>query len=58
MSKESLLQTFLIDLFVKGIYHVVRFYINITDCVGITCYLSETIFIISLTENIFSEKIV
>ena len=28
-----------------------RFYINITGCVGITGYWSETIFIISLKEN-------
>ena len=53
MSKESLLQTFLFDLFVKGIYYVVRFYINVTDCVGITCYWSKTIFIIYLMKNIF-----
>ena len=58
MSKEYLFQTFLIDLFVKGIYYVVRFYINITDCVGITCYWSKTTFIISLTKNIFLGKIV
>ena len=29
-----------------------RFYINVTVCIGITGYWSETIFIISLKENI------
>ena len=57
MSKESLLQTFLFDLFVKGIYYVVRFYINVTDCVGITCYWSKTIFIIYLMKKIFFGKL-
>ena len=50
MSEESLLQTFFIDLFFRGIYYVLRFYV---DCVGITCYWSETIFIISLIKKIF-----
>ena len=30
-----------------------RFYINITGCVGITVYWSETILIIFLKENVF-----
>ena len=30
-----------------------KFYINMTGCVGITGYWSETIFVISLKENIF-----
>ena len=28
-----------------------RFYINITSCLGITCYWSETVFMISLKEK-------
>ena len=57
MSKESLLQTFLFDLFVTGIYYVVRFFINITDCIGITCYWSKTIFVIYLMKNILFGKL-
>ena len=34
-----------------------RFYINITGCVGITGYRSDTIFIISLKLNIFFAKL-
>ena len=34
-----------------------RFYINVRDCVAITGYWSETIFIISLKKNIVFEKL-
>ena len=34
-----------------------RFYINITGCVGITGYRSDTIFIISLKKNIVFAKL-
>ena len=34
-----------------------RFYINITGCVGITGYRSDTIFIISLKKDIVFEKL-
>ena len=48
MAKEFSRQIFPIDLFVKGAYHVVKILHNITGCVGITGYQSDTIFIISL----------
>ena len=52
MAKEFSLQIFLIGFFVKGACYVVKIWINITGCVEITGYLSETFFIISLKENI------
>ena len=40
-----------IGLFVKGVHHAGKFYINIAGWLGITCYWSETIFVISLKRN-------
>ena len=52
MAKESSLQIFPIDLFIKGAYQKLimlrRFYMNITGCVGIAGYRYDPIFIISL----------
>ena len=52
MTKESSFQIFPIYLFLKEAYPAVRFYINITGCVGMTVSCFETIFIVTLKENI------
>ena len=58
MAKKSSLQTFHINLFVKEATLLWKFHINITCCVGITGYWSETIFIISLNANIVFVKLI
>ena len=47
---------FLSIYLLKELIMLWRFYINITSCVGITGYWSETIFSISLKENIVFVK--
>ena len=42
-----------IDLLVKGACRAVMIYINITGCVGITGYLSETFFLYLLRKTLF-----
>ena len=54
MVKESLLQIFPINLFVKGVYHVVKI---LKGCMGIKIYWSEANFIVSPKENIVFVKL-
>ena len=54
MVKESSLQVFPIDLFVKGVYHVVK---TLKGCMGIKIYWSEANFIVSPKENIVFVKL-